>query len=42
VSGDATAANAAVRCAGNGYSFSTAAVMMPSVPSLPMNRSRKS
>ncbi|MNN39782.1 hypothetical protein D3C81_1538310 [compost metagenome] len=37
-----TAASAVTRARGSGYSFMTAAVMMPSVPSAPMNRSRRS
>ena len=39
---DGTAAQAVSVAAGSGYSFIVAAVMMPSVPSLPMNRSRRS
>ena len=38
----AQAANAVVLAAGSGASFIVAAVMMPSVPSLPTNRSRRS
>ena len=36
------AASAVVVAAGSGASFSVAAVMMPSVPSLPIIRSRRS
>jgi hypothetical protein len=40
--GEASAASAVTRATGAGCSFITAAVMMPSVPSAPMNRSRRS
>ncbi len=40
--GEGVAANATQRSAGRGDSASTAAVMMPSVPSAPMNRLRRS
>jgi hypothetical protein len=40
--GDSSAASAVTCAAGSGCSFITAAVMIPSVPSAPMNRSRRS
>jgi len=39
---DGTAAKAVSLAAGRGYIFMVAPVMMPSVPSAPMNKSRRS